>query len=76
MDVILTVITIVTFFTGVVLWARSSEKKAFNGGFCPGCGRQWRRYSMDSGGARGYTCDICNKGVWVSYWGIDNDFHA
>lgn len=70
MDLLLVVPGAFAVFMAVALVARQVEKKDFNGGFC-GCGRKWRRYDVDSQGGRGYTCDPCNKGVWVSYWGID-----
>lgn len=66
-------IAIFSALAATILWVRREEKNQFNGGFCT-CGRKWRRYDVDSQGGRGYTCDPCNKGVWVSYWGIDNDF--
>lgn len=52
-------------------WARAREKKAYNGGKCPDCKTLWRYYDTDSQGGRGYTCDTCPRGVWVSYPGID-----
>jgi len=65
---------IALFFVMIVVMygARGMEKRAYNGGICPGCAQDWRQYDVDSTGARGYTCDTCNKGVWVSYWGIDD----
>ena len=47
------------------------EKKSYNGGNCPDCKASWRYYDTDSQGGRGYTCDTCPRGVWVSYPGID-----
>ncbi len=58
-------------FGALMLWARSREKAAFNGGDCPDCGTPWRHFDNDSQGGRGYTCDTCPRGVWVSYPGID-----
>ena len=40
-------------------------------GKCPDCDAPWRYYDTDSQGGRGYTCDTCPRGVWVSYPGID-----
>jgi len=71
MDLLLAIPGAFAVFLTVALLARQVEKRAFNGGVCPNCARDWRRYDMDSQGGRGYTCDSCNKGVWVSYWGID-----
>lgn len=66
-------VTIFSVLVCAALGARYLEKKDFNGGFC-GCGQRWRRYDVDSQGGRGYTCDGCNKGVWVSYRSIDRAF--
>ncbi len=74
MDIVIVGILMFLTLVGAGLAARHVEKKAFNGGFCPSCGRKWRRYDMDSQGGRGYTCDSCNKGVWVSYRSVDKDF--
>ena len=52
--------------------AAARERLAFNAGECPSCRRSWRRYDVDSQGGRGYTCDGCKRGVWVSYSGIDD----
>lgn len=52
-------------------WGRAQEKKSYNGGNCPDCKTSWRYYDTDSQGGRGYTCDTCPRGVWVSYPGID-----
>lgn len=59
------------FVVPLMFWAKGREKRAYNGGFCPACRVPWRRYDTDSQGGRGYTCDSCPRGVWVSYWGID-----
>ena len=52
-------------------WAREREKSAYNGGNCTGCDAPWRRFDTDSQGGRGYTCNDCGRGIWVSYRGID-----
>ena len=67
----LAILGVILAFGALMLWARSREKGAFNGGDCPDCGTPWRYYDTDSQGGRGYTCDTCSRGVWVSYPGID-----
>ena len=47
------------------------ETKAYNGGKCPECKTRWRQYDVDSQGGRGYTCDTCPRGCWVSYNRVD-----
>ncbi len=71
MEAILPGIGGILLIVGFMFWARSREKKAYNGGNCIGCGKPWRYFDTDSQGGRGYTCDPCQRGVWVSYWGID-----
>jgi len=66
-------VTIFLVLVAATTWARLLEKRDFNEGFC-GCGRKWRRYDVDSQGGCGYTCDPCNKGVWVSYRSVDRAF--
>ncbi|KKL14098.1 hypothetical protein LCGC14_2519150 [marine sediment metagenome] len=59
-------------FLAAILFAHNWEKRRFNSGNCPGCEKPWRLFDVDSQGGRGYTCRACNKGTWVSYWGIDH----
>jgi len=66
-------VTIFLVLVAATVAARRTEKKQFNGGFCT-CGRKWRRYDVDSQGGRGYTCDPCHRGTWVSYGSVDRDF--
>ena len=53
-----------------IFYAVHSEKKAWNGGFCPACRRKWRYFDTDSQGGRGYKCDTCLRVVWIS-WPVD-----
>ena len=50
-----------------MIWCRHSEKKDWNGGYCPRCGGKWRCFATDSQGGRGYKCDNCNNSTWISY---------
>ena len=59
-------IAILLFIVGL-LWARLSEKKAYNNGVCTKCGEKLRHFDCDSQGGRGYCCDKCGRVVWVSY---------
>lgn len=47
------------------------EKKDFNNGQCPICGRHLRHFDTDSLGRRGYICDKCFYSTWVSYKSVD-----
>lgn len=50
-----------------IIYARQSEKKDWNKGYCPKCGAKWRYFDIDSQGGRGYCCDKCRKYIWISY---------
>ena len=65
---IICVLTILALggITGYIL-----EKKAFNNGICPKCGNHMRMFDEDSQGGRGYECNECDYGCWVSYDSID-----
>ncbi len=47
------------------------EKKGYNGGRCPRCGKKLVYFDTDSQGGRGYTCRRCNYTTWVSYSCVD-----
>jgi hypothetical protein len=49
------------------------EKKAFNDGICPHCGKPLEYYDTDSQGGRGYICNHCDYGCWVSWKCIDKE---
>ena len=68
---ILIISGVVLLFVSLMFWARAREAAEYNGGLCVGCGEPWRHFDNDSQGGRGYTCDGCGRGTWVSYWGID-----
>lgn len=57
---------VLLFFAAMICWAINMEKKDWNGGHCP-CGTRWRHYGNDSQGGRGYKCDACGDGIWISY---------
>ena len=48
-----------------------TERKAYNNGKCPKCGLKLRNFDTDSQGGRGYMCDNCGYGTWVSYNCVD-----
>ncbi len=68
---ILIVLGVILLFAGLMNYAKNRETKAFNGGECPDCKVPWRHFDNDSQGGRGYTCDSCPRGVWVSYKRVD-----
>lgn len=58
----------------VTIWCINRERKDFNNGVCPKCGKQLRCFDMDSQGGRGYTCDKCDYTTWVSYNTVDRNY--
>lgn len=71
---ILLVGLVVCVFAGVCYIAIHMEKKAFNNGDCPECGRRMKLFDCDSQGGRGYKCPNCKYTTWVSYNVVDKKF--
>jgi len=49
------------------------EKKAYNNGYCPRCGKKLRLYCAGLQGGRGYFCDDCKYSAWVSHKCVDEE---
>ena len=47
------------------------EKKEYNNGYCPHCGKKLLLFDTDSQGGRGYICEECGYCAWVSYPFVD-----
>jgi len=47
------------------------ERKLWNKGKCPDCNKKWRYFDTDSQGGKGYTCDKCDRTIWISWPFID-----
>lgn len=75
MDIILLIciIIIIAFIYGI-LYGIKVERKGFNNGVCPKCGKQLKRFDTDSQGGRGYCCNDCRYFTWVSYNCVDKNF--
>lgn len=70
--IISTLIVVFMIFGGI--WVYFAEKKNFNHGICPRCGRKLKCIDMDSQGGRWYVCSNrynknheCDYDCWVSY---------
>ncbi len=51
-----------------IIWAITSEARAWNNGFCAKYGEPWKLFDTDSQGGRGYKCrDVY---IWIS-WPVD-----
>ena len=71
-------IVAVGLFIGIGLpCAIIREKREFNNGICPICGKKLKYFDNDSQGGRGYCCpSIKHKYyTWVSYKFIDKNFN-
>ena len=47
------------------------EKKDYNEGYCPHCGKKLKLDCTDSQGGRCYTCKKCGYITWVTYRCVD-----
>ena len=71
------ILLIVFLIVFLILWLGGMalgiflERKDWNKGRCPECGKEWRHFDNDSQGGRGYICDDCIKVIWISYPLID-----
>jgi hypothetical protein len=68
-------IGILVFVIGGGIWARSAEKREWNGGTCRENGLAWECFDVDSSGARGYKTHsrvggVERRVIWISY-GVD-----
>ena len=66
-------IVILTTIVGIPI-AIYYEKKDFNNGFCPKCGKKLNWFDTDSQGGRGYCCRDCMYYIWVSYNCVDKKY--
>lgn len=58
-------------FIAASIYSFVCDKKRYNGGYCPHCGKKLYQFDVDSQGARGYTCEECCHIVWISYPSVD-----
>ena len=56
-----------------VLIVRYHEKKGFNNGICPKCGKKLKHFDSDVDGNRGYRCLDCDYTTWCSY-NVDKNY--
>ena len=45
-----------------------SEKKDFNNGICPHCGKPLIHFDDDSQGGQGWCCHNCRYYTWISWF--------
>ena len=44
------------------------EKKDFNNGICPKCGKPLKHFDSTFCGDQGWICDDCDYCVWISWF--------
>ncbi len=73
MEIVLLILFIIFVICGIS-FAIYIEKKDFNNGKCPKCGKQLKLFDVDSQGGRGYCCYDCRYYAWISYNCVDKNF--
>ena len=65
---ILAVISLISIFVALCYFGYYKEKKDFNNGVCPNCGKPLRHFDTDSQGGQGWCCDDCGYTTWISWF--------
>ena len=50
------------------IWCYIQEKKDFNDGVCPPCGKPLVHFDDDSQGGQGWCCYDCKRFVWITWF--------
>ena len=58
-----------------IIYGIYTERKDFNNGYCPNCGKKLKLFDIDSQGGRGYCCHDCMYYAWVSYNCVDKNYN-
>lgn len=66
------VILLLIFYAGF-RWAVNEEKKRYNNGVCPRCGKKLKLSKITSDGERKYVCEdkTCGYITFVAWGGVD-----
>lgn len=65
--VIIILIVVILIYSCGIIWAMRRERKYWNGGTCPDCGKPLRKYETSAGGIDLWKCDGCGYETMVSY---------
>ena len=68
MIILICEILVTIFLTGGCVWCYFQEKKHFNNGICPKCGKPLIHFDDDSQGGQGWCCRKCDYYVWISWF--------
>ena len=63
--------SLAVFLFGSAIVGILLEKKEYNRGICPYCGKKLVQLDTDSQGNRGYVCYECSYYTWISYPFVD-----
>ncbi len=61
-------IAVLALLVSGLIWAITSESRAWNNGLCAKYGEPWVHFDTDSQGGRGYKCRDAT--IWIS-WPVD-----
>lgn len=61
-------ITILLFMVVGCIRCYFKEKKDFNNGVCPNCGKPLKHFDNDSQGGQGWCCYDCKYFTWISWF--------
>ena len=70
--IICVIVFSVALITFLARMGIAREKKQFNNGVCPICGRDLHFTYLNSHGERGYRCKVHSYRVWVSWNCVDH----
>lgn len=63
------IVFVIIWLVGIPLCVLD-DKKQYNNGICPDCGKELVHIDTDSQGGRGYLCKNCGYITWIS-WPVD-----
>lgn len=72
--IIIILIILLIFLLVIPFYAIHCEKKDFNNGICPRCGRRLYHFDTNSQVSRGYCCHKCPYFTWISWYWVDRKF--
>ena len=61
-------VTILLFIVVRCIICYFKEKRDFNNGVCPNCGKPLKHFDDDSQGGQGWCCYDCNYFTWISWF--------
>ena len=72
MEIFLSILLCIALIS-IMMLGYFDEKKEWNGGKCPKCGKKWEYLGTDHHGGHEYRCPSCNKHFWITYRKINKN---